>query len=39
LNIAADKGTFEKLKGQMVLKLDAAPKVRFSVTISVKDSK
>jgi hypothetical protein len=39
LNIAADKGTFEKLKGQMVLKVDAAPKVRFSVTISVKDAK
>ncbi len=39
LNITADKGGFEKSKGQMVLKVDAAPKVRFSVTISVKDGK
>ena len=37
--ITADKGAFEKSKGQMVLKVDAVPKVRFSVTISVKDGK
>jgi len=39
LKITSDKGSFEKTKGQIVLKLDAAPKVRFSVTISVKDAK
>ena len=39
LNISADKGTFEKLKGQMLLKIDTAPKTRFLITISVKESK
>jgi len=39
LTISSDKGTFEKSKGEKVLKLDAAPKVRFSITITVKDNK
>src|SRR5258706_13085652 len=38
LNITADKGAFEKSKGQLGLKVDAAAKLRFSVTISVKDA-
>jgi len=39
LAITSDRGNFQQLKGQKVLKLDAAPKIRFSVSITVKDTK
>jgi mono/diheme cytochrome c family protein len=39
LIITADKGKFEQSKGQKVLKIDGAPKIRFSITIKVKETK
>jgi hypothetical protein len=39
LSITSDKGTFEKSKGQLVLKVALEQKVRFSIIIKVKDSK
>ncbi|HEV8377971.1 MAG TPA: hypothetical protein VGP99_03900, partial [Tepidisphaeraceae bacterium] len=39
LRITSDKGAFQQSKGQKVLKIDAAPRTRFSITIIVKDTK
>ncbi|HEV8604821.1 MAG TPA: hypothetical protein VGQ99_05615 [Tepidisphaeraceae bacterium] len=39
LNITADKGQFQELKMKKVLRLEAAAKTVFSVTILVKDGK
>jgi hypothetical protein len=39
LVITADKGNFEQSKGQKILKLHPTPKIRFSITIQVKENK
>jgi mono/diheme cytochrome c family protein len=39
LSITTDQGTIEKSKGQLVLKMAAQPKIQFSITIKVKDTK
>jgi len=39
LRITSDTGEWEQSKGQKVLKIEPAPKNRFSITITVKDSK
>jgi len=39
LSITSEEGSFEKSKGQLVLKLPGRPKVRFAIVIRVKDNK
>src|SRR5213075_2753822 len=39
LTISSDKGELETVKSKQVLKLGAAQKIRFSITIKAKDAK